>query len=866
MADLQTKYQKLAGEFAKLRAQNQVLKKAVVEEQEKQNALKGNVNEKDQKIRKSEQEIDSLSFRNQQLTKRVNVLQDELEAAEGKGKKNKSREADHGMSNRAALPGVMNEELRSKIEENERLHKQVYESTQSHQQAMMQLQDKLSNLESLSSQHQSVLESSAKKHQETVDRLQQEKAMLEVKLQAQEKEAREATLKCEGATQKLSVLQEELGGKVSWMTHIIQTKLPFNDTEKRELNALNVPTHDRKHQMKTKDLIGQAHTLVKELCSGLSNLHTYTEQRSKLFPIDSTTGPISAVNLKFCSYLHENASYLRPVEQAFKNFLDNIRDESLTTLETATELQDFSAKFSRYFAYLEKLLPYQLLSLEEECAISTCPQTLETRNMELHESFKRFNAAFAKLNTYLTALAAVSTQSCDHPQANHRTFFEKLSECCQNLSSVMKDVSKNYNFKVSLEHQLPTASQKLRTTDECIVSSFISLVTCTGKIANFTKSNLEFLSTPPGFRTRGHTVIGTSQFEGAISSPAVSAFRQKAVDFITTLSKPCPDSVPYDRALRNQRILLSSTESQTGLAQQLAKTSEKVSQLEQDREHWKLEAQLVQIKLAKEIQKCVVFESELKRLRAGGGKVVSPIDQESMVAQAMAKAVEVDSIPSRASDKGKAEPQIDTSMLGQLEGITMDFGESDETSRENLIKSHYTTRLAQLTAQRQVVDGKVVNFSSESMHPSLSPNVHPCPQPMHPCPQPIRPCPQSIHPSLSPCILALSPCILALSPYVLALSPYILPSAHASLPSVHTSFPQPMHPSLSPCIFTLNPCILALSPYVLALSPCILPSAQMYILAPSPCILALSPYVLALSPYILPSAHTSFPQPMHPCP
>ena len=45
--------------------------------------------EKDQKIRKSEQEIDSLSFRNQQLTKRVNVLQDELEAAEGKGKKNK---------------------------------------------------------------------------------------------------------------------------------------------------------------------------------------------------------------------------------------------------------------------------------------------------------------------------------------------------------------------------------------------------------------------------------------------------------------------------------------------------------------------------------------------------------------------------------------------------------------------------------------------------------------------------------------------------------------------------------------------------------------------------------------------------------
>ena len=70
--------------------------------------------------------------------------------------------------------------------------------------------------------------------------------------------------------------------------------------------------------------------------------------------------------------------------------------------------------------------------------MSTCPQTLESRNMELHESFRKFTAAFVKLETYLTALAAVSTQSCDHPQANHRTFFEKLCECCQSISDVIK--------------------------------------------------------------------------------------------------------------------------------------------------------------------------------------------------------------------------------------------------------------------------------------------------------------------------------------------------------------------------------------------------------------------------------------------
>ena len=64
-------------------------------------------------------------------------------------------------------------------------------------------------------------------------------------------------------------------------------------------------------------------------------------------------------------------------------------------------------------------------------------------------------------------------------------------------------------------------------------------------------------------------------------------------------------------------------------------------------------------------QKCVVLEAELKRLRSGG-KLTSPVDQESMVAQAMAKAVEADSIPSRAPAKGKAEPQVDTSMVSQM--------------------------------------------------------------------------------------------------------------------------------------------------------------------------------------------------------
>ena len=75
----------------------------------------------------------------------------------------------------------------------------------------------------------------------------------------------------------------------------------------------------------------------------------------------------------------------------------------------------------------------------------------------------------------LCRIAVVTTMSTEIASLRYLSLFS--------LSlSLAADVSKNYNFKVSLEHQLPTASQKLRTTDECVVSSLISLVTCTGKV------------------------------------------------------------------------------------------------------------------------------------------------------------------------------------------------------------------------------------------------------------------------------------------------------------------------------------------------------------------------------------------------
>lgn len=52
----------------------------MLDEQTKNSDLKDILKEREQSLRKSEQEMDSLTFRNQQLTKRVTILQGELDS------------------------------------------------------------------------------------------------------------------------------------------------------------------------------------------------------------------------------------------------------------------------------------------------------------------------------------------------------------------------------------------------------------------------------------------------------------------------------------------------------------------------------------------------------------------------------------------------------------------------------------------------------------------------------------------------------------------------------------------------------------------------------------------------------------------
>uniref|UniRef100_A0A8C7T679 Protein phosphatase 1 regulatory subunit 21 n=1 Tax=Oncorhynchus mykiss TaxID=8022 RepID=A0A8C7T679_ONCMY len=577
-ADLQAKYTKLALEYSKLRAQNQVLKKGVVDEQASSTSLKDQVKQREQSLRKVEQEMDSLTFRNQQLAKRVELLQEELSASEAKGKKSKNKGDSPSQQGLQQTQSVFDEDLQKKIQENERLHIQFYEADEQHRQQESQLKVQLEELERDHEQHQAIVDGLTSKYMDTIERLQSDKARLEVKSQTLEREAKECRARTEECQQQLRKCQSELNRHVKKSSIVIQEKVPFNDTKFSDYNSLNVPPHNRRHQLKARDVAGQALGFVQDIVAALLNFHSYTEQRVHIYPLDSSIEPISPLNQKFSQYLHENAAYVRPLEEGL---------------------------------------------------------------VQLHQSIT--------------------------------------------------------------EDTLSTITQKLRTTNECLLASLGSLTSSTGKIATFFSNNLDFFTSSTGYSPRGGAgALNPLQAESMLGN------KKKASDYMHAIRKPRPETVPYREALLHRRVLTSSTESREGLTQQVVASQEKIARLEQEKEHWLLEAQLGRVRLEKESQRIHDLETQLSSALGGGGSPAHSLGQAP--GSPALTSLEDGEVEERGAGK---EAMLSNTISCKVVVLSVCLQVGDEESREQLIKTHYMARVGELTTQLQVSDSKAVNFHAE---------------------------------------------------------------------------------------------------------------------------------------------------------
>ncbi|XP_043257927.1 ERC protein 2 [Colletes gigas] len=181
---LQTKYQKIATEYSKIRAQANVLKKAVIDEQTRNVDLREQVKEKEVELRRAEQELDSLSFRNQQLTKRITVLQEELDKMQIKSKKGKNKLSESNSQIPAQPNHILDEEFQKKIVENAQLLSQISDKDSE----IENLNDKIQQLQyKLDHCEKSKIELECQ-YQSMMDKLERERSDLQRKLNEKHKQ------------------------------------------------------------------------------------------------------------------------------------------------------------------------------------------------------------------------------------------------------------------------------------------------------------------------------------------------------------------------------------------------------------------------------------------------------------------------------------------------------------------------------------------------------------------------------------------------------------------------------------------------------------------------------------------------------
>ncbi|KAK9719840.1 hypothetical protein K7432_004548 [Basidiobolus ranarum] len=144
--ELSERYQKLFHEYSRIKAQHSVLKKAILKEQNQNVALAVDNKSKEQELRKILQQLDTLNFHNQRLTKRIEDLQ-----------KNGSPKLSGQWLLRASAKKELEKQritleattldLQSKIEENENLHKEIYEIHSLYTEQLNVYQKKVDELE-----------------------------------------------------------------------------------------------------------------------------------------------------------------------------------------------------------------------------------------------------------------------------------------------------------------------------------------------------------------------------------------------------------------------------------------------------------------------------------------------------------------------------------------------------------------------------------------------------------------------------------------------------------------------------------------------------------------------------------------------
>ncbi|KAL7754112.1 hypothetical protein RI367_000092 [Sorochytrium milnesiophthora] len=207
----------LLADQARLKAQNLVLRKAVIDERASAAVNVRELKEREQQIKKTIQQIDILETHNSSLTRRIEALQSELtqakKSASSGGWFSANATTRKELDSTKQHLSIVTAELHSKIQQNEKLHHDMYDAVQKKEQDIVKLSSEIHELEAAVQAHQTELSELKASQFEAITQLKSEKFNMErtlFDLRASLKSAQQsvAQLKEELETQRQSYVTE----------------------------------------------------------------------------------------------------------------------------------------------------------------------------------------------------------------------------------------------------------------------------------------------------------------------------------------------------------------------------------------------------------------------------------------------------------------------------------------------------------------------------------------------------------------------------------------------------------------------------------------------------------------------------------
>ncbi|CAF2503635.1 unnamed protein product [Rotaria sp. Silwood2] len=349
------------------------------------------------------------------------------------------------------------------------------------------------------------------------------------------------------------------------------------------------------------------------------------------------------------------AQTVKAFQQHAENFLVALKirlfDEKSSQEDTKTT--DFAELFSMFVSSCEKVLAFAIKSVCDEPKSNTSSENQETIYEKINKLNNVLNQLFQRWANNLSQLRETAVAIIQFDSSLQTTVEQLQAKIIEILTTFQTgaiihcDLDKNYNDKLCLEYELTASPVHLTTTDECILAALRKLASHEQLMAQLIRENQTYL-----FESEKRHKETLQEGESALMNFS-------------------DDSCQQLRDVHKKQILYNA---------------ETIGTLEQEKEHWRLEYQLLKIKLEK--------------MRDDHSKQIEELKDKTN--QTATTNEEFDEIVTSL-------PIIPTTNNERTHRKASD----PPSEREIMIKQYYSQKILDLETKLQLVNGKGIAFYNE---------------------------------------------------------------------------------------------------------------------------------------------------------